>query len=169
MLKSRKAILSCLSVVLIACLAVLLIKPKKDSRYINVCSYGGVAKIKAVYIISRSSSEDDKFGGCALCNSDKYDLWEAMFKMYGGRNYIEFIVFFPDEMTANRINMPYDTPIFSKLKFRGKKDVIIICQHRKKIIKKAGRIDMAFIRKVHEVLSGTHLDQDINRQNMPVR
>jgi hypothetical protein len=147
-----------LAIGMIAFLAVGLLRHKPVSENTNLCLLSGSKRISIIYMSGKRSSKNTDSKGCAFCDADNHEQWNTMYKIYGGRDYIEFIVISPEELSNYRkFDMPYDLSIMMDVKAAAKQD-IIICKRGEQIYENIGTMDMAFIRKVNKTLVTAHLE-----------
>jgi len=158
---AKNGILITVPIILIILTVLLINKNGKETESINICHLGGSKNIKLIYIMSKRSHLSDKSHGCSLCDSDNQDQWKTLYRVYGGREYIEFIVIFPDEVTKHTSpNISYDVGLISEKGTKYNEDVFVICNNAEELIEQNGRVDMNFVRKAHAILSMAYLDNN---------
>jgi hypothetical protein len=80
-----------------------------------------------------------------------------MYKVFGGRENIEFITIFPEKERDERFtHLPRDIGIAVSTERLPENDIISICRERKKLLEHIGIADMSFLRKMYEILSVAH-------------
>jgi hypothetical protein len=142
-----------------AFLIVGLLKHERVSENINPCLLCGSKRISIIYMSGKRSIKKTGSKGCSLCDADNHAQWNTLYKMYGGRDHIEFIVIFPEKLSNYKeLDMPYDLSIMLDVKAAAKQDIIILCKRGEKIYENIGTVDMAFVRKVNETLVTAHFD-----------
>lgn len=148
-----------LAIGMLAFLAVGLLRHKPVIENTNPCLLSGSKRISIIYMSGKRSSKNTDSKGCALCDADNLEQWNTMYKIYGGRDYIEFIVIFPEKLSNyKKFDMLYDLSMMMGVKATAKQDIIIICKRGEKIYENIGTMDMAFIRKVNETLVTAHIE-----------
>lgn len=158
---AKNGIILTVPIVLIILTVLLINKNGKETESTNICHLGGSKKVKLIYIMSKRSHISDKSHRCSLCDSDNQDQWKTLYRIYGGRENIEFIVLFPDEVTKHTsLNISYDLGIISEKGTKNNEDVFVICKNVEELIEQNGRLDMNFVRKAHAILSMAYLDNN---------
>lgn len=148
-----------LVIVVIASSAIGLLRLERGQAPTNPCLQPLGEKIRIIYMPRRRAMKGSGADGCTLCDADNATQWNTLYKIYGGREEIEFLVIFPkDSSNRQKLDLRYDLGI-TEDETADEQDRVVLCDRGAKKLENRGVIDMVFVRKAHELLAHARRDR----------
>jgi len=112
-----------------------------------------------IYMPRRRAMRGSGADGCTLCDADNATQWNTLYKIYGGREEIEFLVIFlKGASPGQKLDLRYDLGITAD-ETADDQDKVVLCDRGAKKLENRGVIDMVFVRKAHELLAQARSDR----------
>jgi hypothetical protein len=145
-------LLPALLVIIIMISIVVFIGRDKGSTPTDPCFDAVERRIRIIYLLRVPSKKATEGKGCALCDADNTAQWNALYRVFGGREDIEFVIVRSKgpEAMLNR-TLHHDLSIAGN--GAGEEDKVIVCDRGVKRLDHTGILDMAFIREVYAILA----------------
>ena len=133
--------------------ALTILRREEHGAGVNPCLMDVGPKIRLVYMVRGPAAKGVQANGCALCDADNADQWNTLYRVFGGREDIEFVVIRPE-----RSARPDDRTLRCDRSIvrgdgAGDEDQIILCDRGLVRLDHRGVIDMAFVREAYEFLT----------------
>jgi hypothetical protein len=144
-------------VAIILTFMVIFVERDKGSTPADPCFLAGERRIRVIYLVRGPSKSAIKPKECALCDADNAAQWNALYRVFGGREDIEFMIVRPKGAEAFRDGaLRHDLSIAGN--GAGPEDKIVVCDRGVKRLDHTGVIDMVFIREVYATLANPQDD-----------
>jgi len=148
-----RRVMAVVGILIVAVSILALIGRNRRAAKVDPCFQDGLRPIRVLYLARRQSPKRKaNGGGCASCEAQNTDQWNALYRVFGGREGIEFIVILPKgaAFPGGRA-LRCDVSIIGS--DHGEEDKVVICERGVKRLEHAGVMDMAFIRKAYAILA----------------
>lgn len=137
-----------------------LLKRERMRNPVNPCQAAGGRGLCIIYMPGQHAAGGGEPGGCALCDADNVEPWNALYKIYGGREDIEFVVILPQERSSRRkLDFRHDRRLIQDNATWAEQDAVVLCDGGEKKLEHTGIMDMAFARRVNEILSRAQVEE----------